>query len=158
MNQDAAQSTFHLSPTVKWVAASIAGTTASIWGGFGAAVKALIILMVLDYLTGWCAAIVQRNWDSGIGLRGIAKKAVMLLLVTGAHVCDKYLGAEMLGTPGGTVLSTIFAGFLAGNEFGSIIENAIRAGVPIPDQVVSILAKFRHSTTTNKPAAPNAGP
>ena len=43
---------------------------------------ALILLIILDYLTGVCVAVHQKKLSSEIGAKGIAKKVGILILVS----------------------------------------------------------------------------
>ena len=68
-----------------------AGALVAAAGGWDSALKALIVFMVLDYLTGVIVAGVfhkSKKTDSGklssaAGLKGLAKKVLMLFLVDG---------------------------------------------------------------------------
>lgn len=61
---------------------------------FGAAdglLYALIILVVLDYVTGICVAVHMKKASSEIGAKGIAKKVGMFALISVSHVVDTFL-------------------------------------------------------------------
>lgn len=51
---------------------------------------ALIILVVLDYITGVCVAILERRLSSEIGAKGIAGKVMIFVLVALSNVADTY--------------------------------------------------------------------
>lgn len=90
----------------------------------------LTILTIIDYITGIIAAAYNGELKSKIGFRGIAKKVVMFLLVGVAVQLDLILGSNSAIRE-----ATIF--FFSGNELLSILENAGRMGVKLPDVLVN---------------------
>jgi toxin secretion/phage lysis holin len=85
--------------------------------------------MAIDYVTGVLAAAIstRKRIDYKVGMKGIAKKATILLIVAMGHLADEVLGTNM-------VMMAITYAYLA-NEGLSIIENAEVAGVPVPNVV-----------------------
>ena len=122
-----------------WHAAiALIGTAATyLWGGWDTVIKALVVLVCLDYATGVIAAAVQGKLDSAIGARGIARKVMIFAVVAAANILDSAGG---LGEP---VLRTATAIWYAANEAISITENAGEAGVPIPERLCRMLARLR---------------
>lgn len=111
---------------------SITGTIFSyMTGQFDKSIEALLIMMVLDYLSGITAACISPNQglDSRIGLRGICKKVMILLMVAAAHFVDYAVGQEQ------ELVRTMVIYFFIGNEGLSILENAASAGLPIPQKL-----------------------
>ena len=53
--------------------------------------KALILLVIIDYITGVCAAIQEKHLSSRIGAVGIIKKVSIFLVISVSHVADQYL-------------------------------------------------------------------
>lgn len=107
------------------------------FGDFDGFIHALITLVILDYITGILAAIIKHELSSQTGFKGIARKITIFLIVGLAHVVDK----ELLG---GTALlrdAAIF--FYLANEGLSILENAIKIGIPIPDIMKEKFLSFR---------------
>jgi len=114
------------------------GTLATyLWGGWDTVIKALVVLVCLDYATGVIAAAVQGQLDSAIGARGIARKVMLFAVVAAATVVDRVGG---LGEP---VVRTITALWYAANEALSVLENAGEIGVPIPEKLCRMLARLR---------------
>ena len=109
-----------------------AGALVAAAGGWDSALKALIVFMVLDYLTGVIVAGVfhkSKKTDSGklssaAGLKGLAKKVLMLFLVVAGQYLDIILGVDYFRN------AVIIA--LITNELISLIENASLAGIEIP--------------------------
>lgn len=95
----------------------------------------LILLMFLDVLTGYIAAAAHKEVDSEISYKGALKKAQMLLIVAAGMVFEMVYGDIPWGR--------IIAGFLSLGEMASIIENADKAGVPIPHQLKETMKRLR---------------
>lgn len=113
-------------------------------GGWDTVLVALVVLIVLDYVTGLGAAWVEKRLDSHVGFRGIVKKCGMLVLVVVAGVIDR---AAVLDPP---VLRTITVVFLLANEGLSILENLAIIGVPIPGFLLDALQRLRDSKSEGR--------
>ena len=107
-------------------------------GGVDKLVTALLIFVVIDYVTGLIAAWKTATLDSKKGFEGIKRKVVMLLIVIMAHWID----AGILGIS--TCRSMVIFAYL-GNEGLSIIENLDRMGYGeyIPAFIREKLAQLR---------------
>ena len=132
-----------------WTKVQIAITAIGGWvgyfvGGMDGLLTALVILMALDYITGVMCAIVDKQLSSSIGFKGIFKKVLIFLLVGVAHIVDM----NVIGT--GEALRTATICFYLSNEGVSLLENAGRLGLPIPDKLKTILAQLH-----DKPALPD---
>lgn len=90
-------------------------------GGVDKLLTALLIFVVLDYVTGLIAAWKTASLDSKKGFEGIKRKVVMFLIVIMAHWID----AGVFGVS--TCRSMVIFAYL-GNEGLSIIENLDRMG------------------------------
>lgn len=101
---------------------------------------ALIILVILDYITGVCVAIHSRRLSSGIGAKGIAKKVMIFVLVSLSHIVDECL------IPPGDVLRVVTTTFYLVNEGISIMENAKRMGIPLPSKLIDIIENLHKKT------------
>lgn len=106
-------------------------------GGFDSLLYALVVFIVVDYVSGVLAAIVTHALNSDVGLRGIAKKVLLLILVGVAATLD---GVTGLADPW---IRTAVIWFLLANEGFSILENVARAGVPVPAVLTRILEQMR---------------
>ncbi|WP_213818811.1 phage holin family protein [Garciella nitratireducens] len=107
-------------------------------GGFDGFLYALVALMVADYITGVMCAIVDKKLSSEIGFRGIFKKVLIFVLVGIGHMIDTNLIGE------GSVLRTAIIFFYCSNEGISMLENAGRLGLPIPEQLKDILVQLHN--------------
>ncbi|MEC1771955.1 phage holin family protein [Schinkia azotoformans] len=105
-------------------------------GGFDGFIYALITFVIVDYITGIMVAIIDRKLSSVIGARGIFKKILIFILVGIAHIIDSRLIGD------GSVIRTAVIFFYLSNEGISIIENASRIGLPIPQKLKDVLAQL----------------
>lgn len=60
-------------------------------GGVDGLMTALIIFMVIDYITGLMCAVADRKLSSAVGFKGICKKVLIILLVGVAHIVDLHV-------------------------------------------------------------------
>jgi len=120
------------------------GTTMTYLLGWNQAVEALLVLMIIDYLTGVLAAYIdpRTKLDSRLGFKGICKKIVILMLVV--------LATELGRAAGIAGLQTVVVWFFVGNEGLSIIENAAKAGVPVPKRLRDTLEQLTKEQDARK--------
>ena len=107
-------------------------------GGVDKLISALLVFVVLDYVTGLIAAWKTATLDSKKGFDGIKRKIVMLMIVIMAHWID----ACLFGIS--TCRSMVIFAYM-GNEGLSILENLDRIGYSeyIPSLVREKLAQLR---------------
>ena len=112
-------------------------------GGWDAALTALIVCMIADFVSGSLVALVfhksnkseSGSYNSAYGLKGLCRKGLMLLFVLVAVQLDKLTGADL-------VRDAVCIGFCS-NEVLSIVENLGLAGVPMPEAVVKALEQLQ---------------
>lgn len=119
---------------VQSIAAVIGGILSFIFGEMTPAFAVLIALMVLDFCTGLLHAIIEQKLNSKTCARGIMKKIFILALVAVAHLIDISLGKA--------VCMGVVEFFYIANESMSIIENAGRAGLPVPEKLTKVLEQL----------------
>lgn len=107
-------------------------------GGFDAPVKALLVLIVVDYATGIFAAGKTGKLNSFQAFRGMGKKIAIVAIVAFANMLDISMALNH------TLRSMAIFGF-AGMEGMSIIENVDRAdyGGYIPQFIRDKLLQLR---------------
>ena len=93
--------------------------------------------MALDYVTGILCGIAAKALSSEVGFRGLVKKLMVLVIIAVGHLIDTYI----IGT--GSALMTAVILFFAANEGISILENAAKLGLPIPQKLRDILEQLR---------------
>ena len=116
---------------------------AAAFGGWDAALAALLVCISVDYISGSIVALVFHKssksesgaYNSAYGLKGLCKKGLMLLFVLVAVQIDAVLGADY-------VRDAVCIGFCS-NEVLSIVENLGLAGVPMPQAVVNALEQLQ---------------
>jgi len=131
---------------VQAAVAAIGGYLGYFVGGVDGLMTALLIFMVLDYITGLMCAIADKKLSSAVGFKGICKKVLIIMLVGVAHIVDLHV----VGT--GDALRSAVVCFYLSNESVSMLENAAHLGLPIPEKLKSVLAQLhgREDETENK--------
>ena len=122
--------------TVQMVFAAVGGWLGWFLGGCDGLLNALVAFVAEDYVTGVLCAVADRKLSSEVGFRGIAKKALIFLLVGMANVLD----VQVIGS--GCVLRTAVIFFYISNEGVSLVENAAHLGLPVPEKLKDVLAQL----------------
>lgn len=104
-------------------------------GGFDSLMITLLIFMLIDYVSGVCVAIKNKEVCSKTGFIGILRKMIILLLVGSVNLLGVAVNIEGL--------RYIAISFYLANEGISIIENASKFGIPIPGKIKEILAQLK---------------
>lgn len=115
---------------------AIGGWLGCFLGNLDGLMIALVILMILDYITGIICAILDRTLSSAVGFKGICRKALILLIVGLAHIVDLH------GIGSGEVLRSAVICFYLSNEGVSILENTAHLGLPILKRLKLTLAQL----------------
>ncbi len=119
--------------TVQFLFAGIGGFMGWFLGGLDGFLYALILFVIIDYVTGVMVAFLQKKLSSRVGFEGICKKMAIFCLVGIGHVID----AQIIGS--GSVLRTAVIFFYLSNEGISIIENSAIIGLPVPKKLIEVL-------------------
>lgn len=119
------------------IVASFGAIVGWVLGGCDGFMYALIVMVILDYLTGVMCAILNQKLSSAIGYRGIFKKVSIFIMVAVGHILDR----QILGD--GSVLRTAIIFFYCANEGISLLENAGQIGIPIPQKIKDVLVKLK---------------
>lgn len=106
-------------------------------GTWDTALVVLVSFMVLDYGTGLLRAWINKEVSSDIGLRGIARKAVIFVVLIVAVMLDRLLNT------GTWVFRTLVCYFYIANEGISLLENCAGLGLPIPEKIKDALAQLK---------------
>ena len=117
--------------------AALGGFLGWFLGGVDGFLYALVAFVAIDYVTGIMCAIVERVLSSEIGYRGIFKKVLIFALVGVAHIIDQNIIGD------GSIIRTAVIFFYLSNEGISIIENATRLGLPIPEKLRDVLEQLK---------------
>ena len=111
-------------------------------GGVDGFMYALLTFVIVDYLTGIMVAILEKKISSEIGFKGIFKKVLIFILVGIAHIIDLNL------IKNGSAIRTAVIFFYVANEGISIIENAAKIGLPVPEKLIAVLEQLKKEDNT----------
>lgn len=113
-----------------------------LWGGWSVLLGALLFFVVVDYITGVIASAVEGKLSSKVGLKGIAKKIFIFVMVAIAHIVDTVLGD-------GHLFRDMAIFFYMANELISITENGGRMGAPIPPSIQKLIEILKNKGENN---------
>lgn len=123
-----------------------AGAIAGLYGEWSVALKILLIMMAVDYITGWMVALAGKSpktesggLSSKVGFIGIAKKGFIMLIVLVATQLDKAIGNTTM------IFQTATVFYYIANEGLSVLENADLMGVPFPAFIREHLESMREN-------------
>jgi len=139
---------------VRLVASVVGGFMIGALGGWDTMLEVLVIMVVLDWITGMMEAYQKKELNSSVGAKGIFKKAGYFIAVVAAVELDKIL-AQAAGTSSGLLAQALAAIaqalparsimilFLIGTEGLSLFEHLAALGVPIPRYITDALQKIK---------------
>lgn len=112
-------------------------------GWKGVMLLAWVGVMLLDYLSGSIAAALSGEWCSAVAREGIKHKGGMILVVAVAAIADAVMVIIVEYVPigiqwPGLILPMVLAWYII-TELGSILENAVKMGAPVPGWLVKLL-------------------
>lgn len=122
---------------------------ANLFGGWSAAMTALIVCMAIDYITGLMVAGIFKNspktqnggLESKAGWKGLCRKGVTLFIVLVANQLDVVSGSSF-------IRDAVVIAFVA-NETISIIENAALMNIPIPGVLLKAIDVLKEKEVSN---------
>jgi len=124
--------TWTLNAIIKAVIAGLSLAATALFGGWGEALTILVILFAVDIASGVIRAIGQKELSSNLSWKGMGKKVLTLLIVALSAQLDNLLGSA-------PTLRDATVVFYCITEALSIVENAVAAGLPVPDAVMKVL-------------------
>lgn len=152
---------------VKAAIAAGVGLLTGLWGWLGWLVVGWILCMVLDWLSGSAAACHDGEWSSNRAREGIWHKSGMVLVVVVAAGADLLLSIVLSHLPllelpveyPGLICPVVLVWYIV-TEMGSITENAVHMGAPVPPWLVRLLAAGKDAVDKagdllTEPNAPN---
>ena len=107
-------------------------------------ILALLLFVVMDYITGIMCAISDKKLSSEVGFKGICRKVLIFMLVGIANVLD----VQVIGN--GSILRTAVIFFYLSNEGISLLENAGHLGLPIPKKLKKVLEQLHDRSEEDK--------
>lgn len=121
--------------SVSIVGGLIGGMLCQSLGGWDVILKALVALVILDYITGVLKAIYTKTLSSAIGFKGLIRKTVIFIVIATAVIIQSVIGDAI-------PLREITIIFFLCNEGISLLENASEF-IPIPDALKNTLIQLR---------------
>lgn len=116
---------------------AVLGTLAAkFWGGWDDNLSLLLTFMTLDYILGVICGYKEKCLSSEVGFKGILKKVTILIVVAVGVKID--VTTNMNG-----LIRNMIIYFYVGLDGISILENASRMGVPIPEKLKDALIQLK---------------
>lgn len=112
----------------------------SMLGGWDIALQTLMIVMILDYLTGVLKGWHTKQLSSSIGVKGIIKKVVYLLIIVLVNQI-----ALMMGDTSGSMRNIVIF-FFVSNEGISILENAKAMEIKLPNILFKLMDALKEGS------------
>ena len=122
---------------IKICVATVGTTFTWLFGAWDTALTVLVCFMILDYITGVLRAFINKEVSSNIGLIGIARKSLILVVLIVGVLLDRLLNE------GAWVFRTLIAYFYIANEGISLIENCVGLGLPVPQKLQDTLIQLK---------------
>ena len=126
------------------ILAGVVGAICGLFGEWTTTLTILVVVMAIDYISGVLVAACGKSpkteggrLSSKAGFAGIARKALMMLLVGLATLIDRALGSEAM------VFQTSLTFYYIANEGLSILENAALLDVRFPVKLKRALETMR---------------
>ena len=126
-----------LSSTYNGAVAFLGAVAGFLFGDMRGCLVALLCFILIDFITGVFTGIVEKNLSSEVAWRGIMRKIIEILIVSAAHIFDKYICGS------GNIVMTAVCFLFISTEGISLLENAARLGVPIPRKLVEALSQLK---------------
>ena len=103
--------------------------------------KALFIVMALEYMIIICCGIKERNLTAGGAARGFAIKIILLIIVIVANAMEEVDALDEFD------IRDVVVAIILIHEVLSILENAERLGIPVPDWLKNLLQNIKDGIT-----------
>ena len=127
--------------------AAVLGAVSAFLGWFGWLAVLYVGCMAVDWITGSAAAMRNGQWASEKARDGIWHKVGSVVVVMVSAGADLLIGSVVNNIPGiqlpftyGVMLCPVVLVWYITAEFGSILENAVKLGAPVPKFLTKLLA------------------
>ncbi len=111
-----------------------------LFGGLDSLFKCLLIVIMLDYITGICKAIYNKNLNSKECIKGIIKKVGYILIVILSTIASYIVNDNTMA------MRSLVIYFFISNEAISILENWASLGLPLPKKLHEVLSSLREES------------
>lgn len=113
----------------------VGGVITGVLGGWDVLTHAIVVLVIVDYLTGVGKAFTNKEVSSAVGFRGLFKKILIFVVIAVSVEMQKIIGD-------GIPLREIVIMFYIANEGISLIEN-VSEFIPLPQKMKDIFIQIR---------------
>ena len=127
---------------IQLILSVIGGAVMAALGGCDTLLGVLVWFVVVDYISGVILAIKNRKLNSRVGFLGIAKKALIFLVIITAHLLDELTGIG--------AIRSMAVMFYISNEGISILENLGKLEVKYPQKLKEILEQLEDKHDVHK--------
>ena len=121
------------------ITGSITGVLLYLFGDFDQMLKVLVVLIILDWITGLLTALYNKKINSEVGFKGIIKKVFILIIVIVSSIMQFIVNLP---------IRDVVIMFFVANESISILENK-GVVIPIPLQLKNTLEQLREDNIVN---------
>lgn len=108
-----------------------------LFGAWDTPLGILVLFIILDYITGLVRGYINKELSSDVGLKGIARKAVIFVVLIVAVALDRLL------SNGTWIFRSLICYFYIANEGLSLLENCGSLGLPIPQKILDALVQLK---------------
>ena len=122
--------------TISLMGGVLGGFLCKILGGYDDILRALVVLVILDYITGVLKGIVTKTLSSAVGFKGLIKKVFIFIVVATGVIVQVIVGDTI-------PLREMVIIFFICNEAISLLENSSEF-VPIPKKLKDTLIQIRN--------------
>lgn len=120
----------------RYILTLLVSITAYMVGGWDKAMQILLILIIIDYITGLIRGGMKGELDSQVGAKGIMKKLCIFIVITVSVQIEMFLGQP-------ESLHNVVVYFYVVNESLSVLEN-VGDFIPIPDELKRFIKRLRN--------------
>lgn len=123
--------------SIKFMGSLSLGAITYLIGGIDNLFLSLLILIVVDYITGILKGIYKNKFSFKINIKGIIKKIGYLIIVILATIFDRIINDTSLA------IRTLVIYFFIANEAISILENWANMGLPLPKKLFEVFENLK---------------
>ena len=127
---------------IEGIIAATATAATSAFGGWDVSIKLLITLILIDYVTGFLAALKHKKLNSDVMYWGGIRKGIVFCVIIVAVFADQLLNNSQ------PILRTLVIYYYIAREMLSFAENCALLGVPLPKKLVDALAQLQEEKQT----------
>lgn len=130
--------------TVKTAIVTFLTALGAFLGWRGIMLIAWVGVMALDYISGTVTAGLNGEWSSAVAREGLKHKGGMILVVAVSAIADAVMVIIAEHVPigiqwPGLILPVVLAWYIIITELGSVLENAVKMGAPVPSWLIKLL-------------------